>query len=131
MKAVNILVFVVMGLISLEAFADEKLEKGAGECHRELKAQCKDKTSGPEKFKCMKENISKLSPACQERMKEGREKFKGAMGACKDDKQKLCKDVKPGEGRIKNCLKENMDKVSPSCKEHIEKAKANQNSSEE
>ncbi len=38
-------------------------------------------------------------------------------GVCAADIQKLCKDVKPGEGRIAACLKENGKKLSKSCSE--------------
>ncbi len=41
----------------------------------------------------------------------------GARGACKADVEKLCKDVKPGEGRIAKCLKRNEADVSPGCKD--------------
>jgi gas vesicle protein len=38
-------------------------------------------------------------------------------GACKDDVQKFCKDVKPGAGRIIKCLKEHDSELSSACKE--------------
>ncbi|MEA3307731.1 MAG: cysteine rich repeat-containing protein, partial [Elusimicrobiota bacterium] len=41
-------------------------------------------------------------------------------GACKADIEKVCKDVKPGEGRIADCLKDNIKKISKDCKERIE-----------
>jgi cysteine rich repeat protein len=42
---------------------------------------------------------------------------RAARGACKADVEKLCKDVKPGEGRIAQCLKSNEANVSAGCKE--------------
>jgi hypothetical protein len=44
--------------------------------------------------------------------------------ACKADVTALCKDVQPGGGRIKECLKSNWDKVSQGCKDAIATAKA-------
>jgi len=41
----------------------------------------------------------------------------GARGACKADVEKLCKDVKPGEGGIAKCLKHHEADVSPGCKQ--------------
>jgi len=39
------------------------------------------------------------------------------VGACRADVEKLCKDVKRGEGGIAQCLKQNEASVSPACKE--------------
>ena len=45
-------------------------------------------------------------------------------GACKADMEKFCKDVKPGEGRIIECLKTHEADLSKECKEHGDKMKA-------
>ncbi len=37
------------------------------------------------------------------------------QGACKEDVDKLCKDVQPGEGKILACLKSHQSEVSPKC----------------
>jgi len=46
-----------------------------------------------------------------------------AMRACKADAEKLCSGVKPGEGRIKECLKEHRKDLSPECKKEIAEAR--------
>lgn len=55
--------------------------------------------------------------------------FSGPAGAqtknpCAEDAAKLCKDVKPGGGRLAKCLKEHEKDLSPQCKESIEAARA-------
>jgi hypothetical protein len=45
--------------------------------------------------------------------------------ACKADIDALCKDVQPGGGRIKECLKAHADKLSQGCRDAIAAAKAN------
>ena len=42
---------------------------------------------------------------------------------CKADYEKLCGNVKPGEGRIQACLKQHKDEVSPECKAFLETKK--------
>ena len=42
-------------------------------------------------------------------------------GPCFDDRQKYCSDVKPGAGRIFECLDEHEAELSSACKDHIEK----------
>jgi hypothetical protein len=46
-----------------------------------------------------------------------------AKGPCADDVAKYCKDVKPGDGRIARCLKDNEKQLSPACKSSIEDTK--------
>jgi hypothetical protein len=54
--------------------------------------------------------------------------------ACKQDVQALCNDVKPGEGRVKECMKSHREQLSAGCKaaikanhrEHSEQAPAGQ-----
>jgi hypothetical protein len=47
-----------------------------------------------------------------------------AQGACHDDVDRLCKDVKQGEGRILECLKTHQSDVSKGCKKAVQDLKA-------
>lgn len=49
---------------------------------------------------------------------------KGGDKVCAADVQKLCGDVKPGEGRVRDCLIKNASKLSDGCKVRTEKVKA-------
>lgn len=42
---------------------------------------------------------------------------------CAEEIEKYCKDVEPCEGRIINCLNENMSKLSDECKSKVEDVK--------
>lgn len=42
-------------------------------------------------------------------------------GPCKKDMETLCAGVEPGEGRLKQCMMDNADKLSPACKAHKDK----------
>jgi len=46
---------------------------------------------------------------------------KGKRHPCHADRQKFCKDIKPGEGRIRACLNEHQADLSAKCKAGIEK----------
>lgn len=48
--------------------------------------------------------------------------------ACKADIKKLCSDVKPGGGRIVECLKEKKDQMSDECKADLAKRAAEKKS---
>jgi hypothetical protein len=64
-----------------------------------------------------------LSPACKTSHDKAKARAKEAHEACADDVQKLCKDVKPGEGRIVRCLKDNSDRLSNECRDKLMTAK--------
>jgi len=45
-------------------------------------------------------------------------------GPCREDAERLCKDVKPGGGQIWKCLKEHEAQLSQSCKDRLQNARA-------
>lgn len=47
----------------------------------------------------------------------------GRSNVCEADAAKLCKDVKPGEGRVRDCLQKNIKKLSGECQTRQEKVK--------
>ncbi|MEI7012468.1 cysteine rich repeat-containing protein [Leptospira licerasiae] len=51
----------------------------------------------------------------------GKPRMGGPGSPCFEDKQKYCNDIPKGQGRIRDCLMENSDKLSPECKEHLDK----------
>jgi hypothetical protein len=50
--------------------------------------------------------------------------------ACAQDAKTLCPDVKPGDGRIAACFKENRRKLSAGCKDAIKEQRANKKAGE-
>jgi hypothetical protein len=43
--------------------------------------------------------------------------MRAVLGACKPDIARFCSQVRPGEGRIKACMKEHLQELSDPCKE--------------
>ena len=52
-------------------------------------------------------------------------------GACTAEKEKFCKDVEPGAGRIRRCLEEHGAELSDACKQHLEQMRARTRTIEE
>lgn len=46
----------------------------------------------------------------------------GPGKACHADVEKFCQGIKPGEGRVIACLKNNFSSLSPECSEMLDKA---------
>lgn len=44
-----------------------------------------------------------------------------AKGECKADVEKFCKDVPHGKGNIRQCLKQNQDRLSQTCQAKLER----------
>jgi hypothetical protein len=63
----------------------------------------------------MKQHEAELSPACKERIAAANEKVKECEKECKTDVEKICKDIKPGQGRIVRCLKQPQAELSADC----------------
>ncbi|TPW20711.1 MAG: hypothetical protein FD126_1411 [Elusimicrobia bacterium] len=88
-----------------------KAKEGVREKMQEKKAEYEEA--------CKADADSEKCQAFKAKMQEKREKMKavkGASEACLADKERLCKDVKPGEGRIMECLKAHEAELSEACR---------------
>lgn len=89
-----------------------------GPCAEEMMKYCKDVQPGQGRiFGCMQEHENDLSPACKAHVAQMKEKRREMHEACSDDALRLCGNVKPGGGRMRDCLKEHENELSPQCKE--------------
>lgn len=93
------------------------LAAAAHPCADDAQRYCKDVKPGEGRvLRCLKEHEAQLSDACREKREDYREGVHAAMEACGPDAEKLCKDVKPGGGRVVACLKQHEAELSPECK---------------
>ena len=69
---------------------------------------------------CLLSQIDKISPECRGAMEAGKKKVKEASDACREDAEKFCAGIQPGGGRIAICLKQNLESLSPACKQVME-----------
>ena len=49
---------------------------------------------------------------------------KGGERVCQEDAKKFCSDVRPGGGRIYNCLTSHNAELAPACRDRLAEAKA-------
>src|SRR5262249_5797406 len=91
----------------------------------DIEKLCKDVQPGEGRIvKCLKEHENELTPACKERRDQMKAAAHEVHEACADDVEKLCGGIQPGGGRIRDCLKQHADQVSPTCKEKIAAVRA-------
>ena len=121
-KIVGAVCAVIAALFLVTAVAltqDEQVmpAPGKGPCRSDVEKFCKGiKPGGGRIWACLKSHEAEISQPCKDQMAKGREKMKGFINACKEDRQKFCKDVRPGEGRIIACLKNHEPELSETCK---------------
>jgi hypothetical protein len=127
----NLMVLVVLAMVSLlfsNAFAMEDLAKQVADgCEVELEKYCKDVTPGQGRvLACLYARSDKLSSTCEYALYDAAVRLERAVAAltyvaneCDADLAKLCSAVKPGEGRLINCLQKNEKQVSDRCKQAV------------
>ena len=97
-------------------------------CAAEIKAQCADVKPGGGRIRdCLKAHSSDLSEGCQEAINSAAYTVNSAAAVgktCAAEIKAQCADVKPGGGRIRDCLKAHAADVSDGCKEAMAKAEA-------
>jgi len=117
-------VLVFSGGVSADQSLIESVVKG---CDKELKTYCKDVTPGEGRvLACLYAHSDKLSGQCEYALYDAAAQLERALTAltyvaneCRDDLTKLCANIKPGEGRLLQCLDKNSAKVSKRCKEAL------------
>ena len=100
-----------------------RFREGAGACEADVQKLCPDAKAGPERHRCMQQHKDEVSPACRDFFAEGmkrRGEMRESLRACRADARKFCKDVKPGEGRIAECLRQHQGELSQRCAEQLQ-----------
>ncbi len=131
MKKVFICMVVLgcMLLIGGSAYAAEKglVDIVAEGCKTEIDTYCKGVTPGEGRvLACLFAYEDKLSNRCEYALYDAAAQLEKAITAltylakeCKDDLKTFCSDVKPGEGRLIDCIEKNKEKISNRCKQAI------------
>ena len=118
------MVLVFGGAASAQQSLVESVVKG---CDKELKTYCKDVTPGEGRgLACLYAFSDKLSAQCEYALYDAAAQLERAINAlayaaneCRDDLTKYCADIKPGQGRLVQCIEKNDAKVSSRCKQAL------------
>jgi hypothetical protein len=118
------MVLVFSGVVSAQQTLIDSVVKG---CDKELKTYCKDVTPGEGRgLACLYAFSDKLSAQCEYALYDAAAQLERAVNAlayaaneCKDDLTKYCADIKPGQGRLLQCIDKNDAKVTTRCKQAL------------
>jgi hypothetical protein len=118
------MVLVFSGAVSAQQKLVDSVVKG---CDKELKTYCKDVTPGEGRgLACLYAFSDKLSAQCEYALYDAAAQLERAVNAlayaaneCRDDLTKYCSDIKPGQGRLIQCIEKNDAKISSRCKQAL------------
>lgn len=118
----------IMLLFVGNAFAEKGLvETVMDGCKKEMETYCKDVKMGEGRMlACLYAREDKLSGRCEYALYDAAAQLEHAVAAltyvaneCKDDLKKYCADIKPGEGRLLNCVDKHDKQLSGRCKQAL------------
>ncbi|MCA9546522.1 MAG: hypothetical protein KC613_19090 [Myxococcales bacterium] len=106
-------------------------------CEGDAQRLCADAQGKRGVKRCMREHKDELSAECSAAIEQakamrgegrgegrrGKGKWGAFKGACQADRERLCGDVEPGEGRVKACMREHKAELSAECAEAIDRFK--------
>ena len=124
--------FLIAGCMMLMFVGNAFAEKGLVEtvmdgCKKEIETYCKDVKMGEGRIlACLYAREDKLSGRCEYALYDAAAQLEHAVTAltyvaneCRDDLKKYCADIKPGEGRLLNCIDKHEKQVSSRCKQAL------------
>jgi hypothetical protein len=89
----------------------------ANVCDPEIEKQCSNVQPGNGALaSCIQSQWDQFSYDCREQLKAMDSTLRSLQQACSYDAYAYCRDIRPGYGRVKKCLRDNLDKLSNSCR---------------
>ena len=110
-----------------ESAAEKIVQTVADGCKAEIETYCKNVTVGEGRvLACLYAHEDKLSARCEYALYDAAAQLQRAISTltyvvneCQYDLTKFCSDIKPGQGRLLQCIDKNDAKVSQRCKEAL------------
>ena len=91
-----------------------------GACRADVQRLCGDVQPGSgARRECLRQHQSELSPQCQERIGQMRQRVTQLRQACSGDVQRVCSGVQPGRGAMVRCMRDHASELSPACREAL------------
>jgi len=131
MRKIIITILVAFGCSLLSGTSvlavDNLVETVTKGCEKEITTYCKDVTPGEGRvLACLYAHEDKLSNRCEYALYDAAAQLERVVAAltyianeCRDDLKTYCSGVKPGEGRLIDCIDKNREKISDRCKQAI------------
>lgn len=125
-NSMYVVVFCLVLFFGMQAQAVENpVETIAKGCDKEMTTYCRDVTLGEGRgLACLYAYSDKLSAPCEYALYDAAAQLQRALAAltyvaneCRADLMNYCSGIKPGEGRLLQCIDKNSAKLSSRCKQ--------------
>ncbi len=94
-------------------------------CEAEIEQLCPESAEGSSRTRCLERKAPQLAPPCQQQLQERFVKWKEErsrlLSACQEDARRLCIGIRPGDGRVMQCLQDHAQDVSDRCYQTLPK----------
>lgn len=125
MKAFLMVTSFIFFCASMAIAADDLVRSVKEGCKEDIKTYCQKVTPGEARMlACLYAYGDKISGRCEYALYDASIQLTRKINAinyvaneCHNDLQTYCSEIKPGEGRLLNCLEKNKSKVSARCKQ--------------
>jgi hypothetical protein len=123
-----LLAVLLVSLFAGSALAQEGIVQTVKEgCKAELETYCKSVTPGEGRvLACLYAYGDKLSGRCEYALYDASVQLERVVNAlsyvaneCRDDLKAYCSNVRPGEGRLLDCMEKNKAKLSARCNQAV------------
>ncbi|MGE3976330.1 MAG: hypothetical protein AB7F94_01950 [Nitrospira sp.] len=97
-------------------------------CEAEVQQYCPDSLTGEDRRRCVMQRLKRLDAPCQQIVRQRLVRWREAEGyklACVEDVKRVCLTVRPGDGRILQCLQEHEQDLSETCYQSLPKGRLN------
>lgn len=88
-------------------------------CKADMDKLCPGAERGDARRSCIETNKDKFSDACKTARAAAATQREAFRTACAGDIAKLCTDAGKGQGRAVDCVRANVEKVTPACKTQV------------
>jgi hypothetical protein len=115
--------------VAQQALVQQKVpfEKILEGCYNDVETYCENVTPGEGRLLvCLYAHNDKISTQCEYALYNASAQLKRVLNAlsyvaneCRDDLKQYCSDVKPGEGRLIDCIAKKKDVITDRCKNAI------------
>jgi len=110
----------VLFLFALFLFIPSSQAGAGGACRADFEKFCSNVPKGKgERWKCLNAHQSQLSATCQAKIQEKKARREAIKRDCKADRERFCKNVERGQGRIRQCMKSHQNELSQACQAHF------------